>query len=273
MVHCYASVDITLTVLVTDWSGEDYARVASLQRAVLEEAKAALALAEADRVLDVGCGDGYLTRAIAHMVPDGYAVGADASQRMITTAHTAAAPSSSGPWFVVADARRLPFGQHFDVVVSFNALHWVPQQRQALGQIAAVLRPGGRALIQVVCAGERKSVEAVAMETCRTPRWARWFDGFTAPFIHVDPDGYRALAASVGLTLANVTITDREWDFGSRNQFQQWCAVGSTAWTDRLPVKDRKRFTEDQVDAYEAVVGRPGLFRFTQLRAELVAKS
>ena len=78
------------------------------------------------------------------------------------TAH-AAAPTDSGPWFVVADARRLPFGPHFDAVVSFNALHWVREQQQALAEIASVLRPGGRVLIQVVCAGQRASLESVVM--------------------------------------------------------------------------------------------------------------
>ncbi len=118
---------------------------------------------------------------------------------------------------------------------------------------------GGRAVIQVVCAGERTSLEAVAMETCRSPRWAHWFDGFTAPFIHVDPAGYGELAASAGLTVTNPTVTDREWDFGSRNRFQQWCAVVSTAWTDRLPVEDRDRFVGEPIDAYETVAGRSGL--------------
>ncbi|HEX7425695.1 MAG TPA: hypothetical protein VF328_01470 [Mycobacterium sp.] len=121
----------------------------------------------------------------------------------------------------------------------------------------------------MVCAGERTSLEAVAMETCRSPRWAHWFDGFTAPFIHVDPAGYGELAASAGLTVTNPTVADREWDFGSRNRFQQWCAVVSTAWTDRLPVEDRDRFVGEPIDAYETVAGRSGLFRFTQMRAEL----
>jgi trans-aconitate 2-methyltransferase len=170
---------------------------------------------------------------------------------------------------VVADARRLPFGERFDVVVSFNALHWVPEQQQVLGQIAAVLRPGGRALIQMVCAGERKSLEAVAMEICRDPRWARSFEGFGAPLIHVNPDDYGDLASSAGLTLTNITVTDREWDYGSRNGFRQWCAVGTTAWTGRLPAEDRERFVDELVSVYEGVVGRPGLFRYMQMRAEL----
>ena len=116
---------------MTDWSGEDYAKVSSLQRT------------------------------IAGMVPGGYAVGADASKRMIATADAAGAPAESGPWFGFADARRLPFGEHFDVVVSFNALHWVPEQRQALGQIATVLRPGAAQLF-------RWSVRGSG------PVWKRW---------------------------------------------------------------------------------------------------
>jgi trans-aconitate 2-methyltransferase len=256
-------------VRVTDWSGQDYAKVSSLQRAMVEEVKAHLVLAVDDRVVDVGCGDGFLTRQIAAMVPGGLAVGVDASQRMVATAQAAGEPTDSGPWFVVADVRALPFGRQFDVAVSFNALHWVPEQQRALAQIAAVLRPAGRALIQLVCAGERASLEAVTMTTCRGPRWATWFDGFAAPFIHVVPDAYGALAASAGLTLANLEVTEHEWDFSSRNEFQHWCAVGSTAWTDRLPVGDRDRFIAEQVDAHESVAGRPGLFRFTQMRAEL----
>jgi trans-aconitate 2-methyltransferase len=256
-------------VRVTDWSGEDYAKISALQRTMIEEAKASLALSESDRVLDVGCGDGHLTHAMARMVPRGYAVGVDPSRRMIATAHTAQAATASGPWFVLADARRLPFGGHFDLVVSFNALHWVPQQRQALGQVAAVLRPGGRALIQVVCAGQRRSLESVAMDICRDRRWAERFDGFAAPFIHVDPDGYGELASSAGLTLENLSVTDREWDYSSRNGFRQWCAVGTTAWTDRLTPSDRERFVDALVEAYEGVVCAPGLFRFMQMRAEL----
>ena len=252
-----------------DWSGRDYADVSSLQRALATEAVTALQFGAGDRVLDVGCGDGYLTRAVAGMVPAGCAVGVDASPRMIETAHGGGEATYSGPWFVVADARRLPFAEFFDAVLSLNALHWVPEQRQALGEIATVLRPGGRALIQVMCAGPRTSIEAAAMTVCQNPRWARWFDGFSAPYVHVDPAAYGELAASAGLTLDDLTVMDREWDFGSRAEFIRWCAVGSTAWTDRLPEQDRAEFVADKVQAYEPIAGRQGLLRFTQMRALL----
>jgi trans-aconitate 2-methyltransferase len=262
-------VRFPFTVCVTDWSGRDYAEVSTLQRAMINDAMAGLAFGRDEWVLDVGCGDGFLTRAIADMIPGGFAVGADASKRMIATASTAAVAGTSGPRFVVADARRLPFSESFDAVVSFNALHWIPQQVDALAQIASTLRRGGRATVQMVCAGPRASVESVVMDVCGNPSWATWFHGFTAPFVHVDPDRYGELATAAGLTLDGLVITDREWDFGSREAFQRWCGVGSTAWTDRLPEAGRDAFVTAVVDAYEPIAGAPGLFRFTQMRAEL----
>jgi trans-aconitate 2-methyltransferase len=95
------------------------------------------------------------------------------------------------------------------------------------------------------------------------------FDGFAAPFVHVEADAYGELAASAGLSLTNLTVTDHDWDYGSRSGFRQWCAVGTTAWTDRLPVEDRGLFVDALVDAYEPVAGGTALFRFTQMRAEL----
>lgn len=263
----------TYLVRMTDWSGTDYIAVSSLQRAMIDEALGVLSFEPGDRVLDIGCGDGFLTRAIAAQVGDGgLAVGADVSQRMIGAAHDSGSVNAAGPWFVVADARALPIGG-VDAVVSFNALHWVPAQREALTQIARALRPGGAAVIQMVCAGARPSIEETAMRVTGHPRWSRWFGGFTAPFLHVDPDQYAELAASAGLTVDELSVTDREWDFGSREIFTRWCAVGSTAWTDRVPTGERDDFIAEQVRAYEQISGRPGLFLFTQMRVRLHRQS
>jgi trans-aconitate 2-methyltransferase len=257
-----------LTVSVADWSGEDYRRVSSLQRAVASETLSDLVLDGDEQILDIGCGDGFLTREIAARLPAGFIVGMDASPRMVAAADSGPV-TSAGPWFVRADARRLPFGRCFDMAVSFNALHWVPQLDEALAGIATVLRPGGRSVIQMVCVGERPSIESTAMQVAASPRWSAYFTDFSAPFRHVDPAVFADLANGCGLRVRSLTVRDREWDFGSQAQFTAWCAVGSTAWTDRLPADQRAAFVDDQVAAYEPVIGRPGLFRFMQMRAEL----
>ena len=89
----------------------------------------------------------------------------------------------------------LPFVDEFDVVVSFNVLHWLVDQQAALSAIARAVRPGGRVIVQQVCAGPRPSLEQLAMDVCARPRWRAAFTGFAAPFIHVEPIEYPGIAA------------------------------------------------------------------------------
>ena len=97
-----------------------------------------------DRVLDVGCGSGYTTIRVAPHVAE--IVGIDYSDAMIRRATR----THSGPAvFAVKDVLTLDPGDFglFDVVISerclINLPGWV-EQRRALDNIAAVLRPGGR---------------------------------------------------------------------------------------------------------------------------------
>ncbi|MGF7123167.1 class I SAM-dependent methyltransferase [Rhodococcus sp. AG1013] len=250
-----------------DWDGEQYAQASELQRTMATRALDGLDLDPHGRVLDVGCGDGFVTRMLADRLTDGYAIGVDASPRMIEKA--ASGETDPRVRFMVADARRLPFRDRFDVVVSFNALHWVPEQQQALASIADAARPGARVLIQVVCAGDRVSLETIAMEVAGTPRWVDRFAAFTPPFVHVEPDDYPELAASAGLRVTDLSVHDVTWDFGTREAFAQWCTTGADAWTHRLDPDDRPRFIDDWMRAYEEVSGRPGLFQYMQMRAAL----
>src|SRR4029077_4464536 len=115
------------------------------------------------RVLDVGCGDGFITRAIAARLPHGSVLGIDASPRMIQAAHPRPDPPGSSVRFEVRDVLALPFVDEFDVAVSFNVLHWLVDQQAARSAIAGAIRPGGRVIVQQVCAGPRSSLEQLAM--------------------------------------------------------------------------------------------------------------
>jgi ubiquinone/menaquinone biosynthesis C-methylase UbiE len=101
-----------------------------------------------DRVLDVGCGPGYLARRAARAVgPSGRVDGIDPSAEAIAYA-TRRAPANAA--FTVATAERLPHADDtFDVVMSSLALHHIePEQRPAaLSEMRRVLRPDGRLLI------------------------------------------------------------------------------------------------------------------------------
>jgi len=122
-----------------------------LVRTTDTEILARAGVAPGDRLLDVGTGPGYLALAASRLVaPDGAAVGIDASPEMIDRARTLAARRGSQAEYLVATAESMPFeDDSFDVMVSRLVFHHLPGDvmKQALSEMARVLRPGGRLLI------------------------------------------------------------------------------------------------------------------------------
>ncbi|MEW5894110.1 MAG: methyltransferase domain-containing protein [Pseudomonadota bacterium] len=106
------------------------------------------AIRPGERILDVGCGTGVLTRkALEAARPGGSAVGIDPSWRMLQVGRETAARLGSAVEFKLAAIEALPFdaGQ-FDVALSSLMLHHLPAEtkRQGLAEVYRVLKPGGR---------------------------------------------------------------------------------------------------------------------------------
>src|SRR5205809_7114886 len=100
--------------------------------------------------------------------------------------------------FEMADARCLPINNEYVFVVSFNALHWIPEQDAALTSIHSALISGGKAQLRIVAAGARKSLENVVEETRRTSKWSVYFRDFHDPYLHLTPERYAAMAKRNG---------------------------------------------------------------------------
>jgi trans-aconitate 2-methyltransferase len=260
---------------MTEWDAAEYARQSSLQERMAGEVLALLDLGGSERVLDIGCGDGKITAQIAARVPRGAVIGVDSSQDMIAFASNHFGPAL-GPnlRFEVADARRLPFRGEFDLVVSFNALHWIPDQEPALRSISAAMKSDGLAQLRLVPAGERKSLESVIEETRLSSRWNRYFRHFHDPYLHLTPEQYTALAERNGLRVRRIHTQAKAWDFKSRSAFFAFGSVTFVEWTRLLPETEKPEFINDVLDRYQTVAAdRPGeenTFKFYQMDITLV---
>ena len=90
-----------------------------------------------EQILDLGCGDGQLTRRIVDA--GAKVIGVDASPHMIAAAKALEIDVQLG------NAESLSFEQHsFDAVFSNAALHWVRDHNAMLSGVRRILRPGGR---------------------------------------------------------------------------------------------------------------------------------
>lgn len=234
----------------------------------------ALKLTSSDRVLDVGCGDGRITSEIARRVPSGSVVGIDASSNMIELASQKIRPNLH---FGLADARALPFSNEFDLVVSFNALHWIHEQDLALASIHRSVKPGGTAHLRLVPLGARKSIETILEETRNSPTWSKYFCGFRDPYLRLTEEQYCLLARKTGFRIERVQTESKTWDFLTRKEFFAFSSVTMVEWTKRLPESLRSPFISDVLDRYRAVAvekaGEENTFKFYQMAVLLKASA
>ena len=258
------------------WRGADYAQHSSLQAAMADEVLARLQLRGDEQLLDLGCGDGKLSARIAERLPRGAVLGVDASASMVAYAQQ---QFGGGRWpnlrFEVADARRLYYDARFDALVSFNALHWVPQQEPALRGMLRSLKPGGRAQLRLVTRAELTSLEEVAEAVRHEPAWARAFGDLSDPYLRLDAAQYAALAASAGFAVVSAEGAMKRWDFGSEAAFFGFCNAGFGAWTGVLPEARRREFVEQVMQRYleiiDAAFGERFVFHFMQTDMVLAA--
>src|SRR5262245_3164905 len=114
------------------WDPESYARnarfVAELATGVVE----LLAPQPAERILDLGCGDGYLTARLQAAGCD--VLGVDASPAQVQAARRAGVRAQ------LAAAEALDFQEEFDAVFSNATLHWVKAADSAIAGVFRALK-------------------------------------------------------------------------------------------------------------------------------------
>jgi len=99
------------------------------------------------RVLEIGCGAGFLSSSLAEL---GYAVDAlDASEQMVELARKHAARSGTSRMKVhLGDAHALEYGDEvFSLVVALGVLPWLHSPEVALREMARIITPAGALIV------------------------------------------------------------------------------------------------------------------------------
>lgn len=156
------------------------------------------AIQPGERVLDLACGTGVISRLAAEAVgPSGAVTGVDLAADMIDVAASVEAiPGVDIDWRV-ADATSLPFADScFDIVLCQMGLMFIEDRAQALAEMHRVLAPGGRVVINTPGAIQAPFME---MEKAIVEQINRELAGFVrVVFSMHDPVAVGALLTAAG---------------------------------------------------------------------------
>jgi trans-aconitate methyltransferase len=200
-------------------------------------------------VLDVGCGDGKITAAIAQLVRHRYVLGLDSSQNMIDFAKTHYS-ALSNLQFVCMDARSIEVDREFDVIFSNAALHWVDDQPAFLQGAYKALRGGGR--LSISCGGYGNAAELITVfqDLQNQQPWQNYLADYQSPTYFYNAKDYLNWLIEAGFEPLRVELVPKDMTHSGKSGLAGWMRTTGTAYTHRIPECDRERFIDSFAEAY-----------------------
>jgi trans-aconitate methyltransferase len=226
------------------WDAEVYARnasfVAELGRPLLEM----LAARAGERILDLGCGDGRLTRELAEA--GCVVVGVDASENQVAAAREIGIDAR------VMSGEDLQFENEFEGVFSNAALHWMKQPARVLAGVHRALKPGGRFVGEF---GAEGNVGAVR-DALRTALQTRGIDyAKLDPWYFPSGDEYRHALQQAGFEVSALETFERPTTLPG--DIVGWLDTFAGAFLAALAADDRQAIRGELRDALEPRLHRP----------------
>ena len=222
------------------WNAADYARVGSF---VAELGAAALDLLDpkpGERILDIGCGEGTLTRKIIDR--GATVVGIDASPEMIAAART------NGVDALLLPAEDMQFFAEFDAAFSNATLHWVLQKEQAARAIFRALRSGGRFAGEMGGEGNIARLQQTVDEEMILRGYAPPVDAHNW---YPAPEDFASVYEAAGFREVDARLIQRPTPLA--HGIAAWVTTFRKGWLDRAGVPQ-----EEHSDLAESVADRFG---------------
>ena len=242
------------------WDASLYAGNGRFVAILAESLVEALQPQPGERILDLGCGDGFLTRRIAES--GATVVGVDSSPQMV------AAAKEQGSDAHCVNAESLPFDQEFDAVFSNAALHWMSDQDAVLRGVRRALKPGGRFVAECGGQGNIAAIRVALLAVLTT-------HGIPAERIESNhffaAAEYRARLENQGFLVQEITLTPRPTPLASG--MAAWLGTFRSSVLELLPQEKRSGAIEQIVTLLKPVLcDREGHWTADYVRLRFLAK-
>ncbi|MDR3590187.1 MAG: methyltransferase domain-containing protein [Negativicutes bacterium] len=240
---------------VFEFDGEKYKRSSRHQQEWGNSIISSMPLKAADHILDLGCGDGRLTKRLAEQLPGGKVLGIDASQGMIDSAK---ANEMGNLTFELKDINTINYTEEFDVIFSNAALHWVKDHENLLKRCYKALKNGGYIRFNFAAAGNCSNFFSVVCQVMAEPAFEKHFSTFEWPWYMPEPEEYTTMVQGLNFRGTKVWGENADRYFANKEELTGWINQPSIVpFLSSLPVSVQEEFRNKVIDKMIAVTSCP----------------
>lgn len=227
-----------------EFDGEKYKNASSHQKEWGTRIISELNLTGAESILDLGCGDGRLTKKIADLVPEGKVLGIDASVGMISTAKEL---NGSNLSFVCQDINDMDFNNEFNLIFSNAALHWVKNHEQLLSLCRKALNCKGTIRFNFAGDGNCSNFYEVIRQVINNLVYMEYFTNFEWPWYMPRPSEYEKLAEQYEFSELRIWEENADRYFNTKDEMIMWIDQPSIVPFLKLIPDDKKEGFRNEV--------------------------
>lgn len=160
------------------------------------------------KILDVGSGAGNITAILAEKYPLATVIGIDPSPSMITNATENYASQYDNLIFHQIDVAAFKSEEKFDLVVSFNCLHWVDNLEDVFEKnIMPILNVDAKLCFMLYPRVDAlwKAIDGAALD----PMWSSFFSNYKTPYYDYNKEKLDSILKKVGFSDVNIIVTEK----------------------------------------------------------------
>jgi trans-aconitate 2-methyltransferase len=204
---------------IFEFDGKKYRKASTHQKEWGNKIIAELELEGNERILDLGCGDGTLTRELADRVPEGYVLGIDSSKGMIDAAKELEEKNLKFQLCSIAD---ISFKNEFDLIFSNATLHWVPDHQKLLNDCRKALHARGVIRFNFAGDGNCSTFFQVVKQVMGLDEFRNDFSTFRWPWYMPTIDEYRKQVEGSNYSEINVWEENADRFFQNQEEMIAW---------------------------------------------------
>lgn len=193
------------------WNAKDYAKDFSFVPQYGANMLELLAVKPGEHVLDLGCGNGLLTKQIQQLGAD--VIGIDSSAEMLEIAKV----NYPDIRFSQADATDFQLENPVDAVFSNAVFHWIEDQHALLTQVDQALKPGGRLVCEFGGQGCVQTIH-VALKCAFEKRGF----SYTNPFFFPTVGQYAPMLEQHNFKVAYASLFSRQTELPGEQGMEKW---------------------------------------------------